>query len=123
MTFQGPFQPKLFYDSMNLFISALNNGTECTLGKFTDDTKLGGVTHSFTAIQRSLPQQTGELDREELHAVQQGEMQQYTTIFANRVREVNFPLYSSLLRPHLECWVQFRAPQFKTDMDVLSGLA
>ncbi|GAB0187657.1 mitochondrial enolase superfamily member 1 [Grus japonensis] len=132
---------------LNIFVGDTDSGIECTLSKFADDTKLCGVVDALEgrdAIQRDLdrlkrlgeewiessPEEKdlGVLIDEKLNMTRQCALaaQKANRVLGcirrgvtSRLREVILPLYSTLVRPHLEYCVQLWGPQYRRDIELL----
>ncbi|GAB0203980.1 mitochondrial enolase superfamily member 1 [Grus japonensis] len=132
----------------NIFVGDMDSGIECTLSKFANNSKLCGAVDMLAgrdAVQRDLDRlerwaranfmkfnkeekDLGVLIDEKLNMSQQCMLAAQkanhvlgciTNSMTSRLREVILPLYSALMRPHLEYCVQLWGPQYRRDMELL----
>ncbi|KAK4807071.1 hypothetical protein QYF61_018412 [Mycteria americana] len=149
----------------NIFINELDDGTQCTVSKFSDNTKLGGLAdmpEGHAAIQRDLHRldkwanrNLMKFNKEKCQVLHLGRnnprhqymlgaaqlkssfaekdlrvlvdtklnMSQQCALVAKKANSVlgciRQILPAALVKPHLESCVQFWAPQYRRDMEIL----
>ncbi|KAK4830720.1 hypothetical protein QYF61_013170 [Mycteria americana] len=106
----------------NIFISGLDNDTECNSKKAFNGAKLGGVadTSGKVSVQRDLRKDWA--NRSLMKFKNHGITQSFSLIEEKRAltnRTMNSPAEFTLARPHLKCCVLFWAPQYKRSMELL----
>ncbi|PKU42312.1 rna-directed dna polymerase from mobile element jockey- hypothetical protein [Limosa lapponica baueri] len=127
----------------------VDSGIECNLSKFADDTKLGGAVDTLEEREGCHPEGPGQAqyrlggewlesspEEKDLGVVMDEKLnmswqcalaaQKANRILgcikrsmASRSQEVILPVYSAVVRPHLEYCIKLWSPQHRKDMDLL----
>ncbi|KAK4830729.1 LOW QUALITY PROTEIN: hypothetical protein QYF61_013179 [Mycteria americana] len=127
--------PALF----NIFVGDMESGIECAVSQFADNTKLCDARDldrlerwacanltKFNKVKCKVlhmgwgnPKHKYRLGKEWIESSPEEKDLGSVT---SRLREVILPLYSTLVRPHLEYCVHLWGPQHKKDMDLLESV-